>query len=64
MPIIVEPNAANAELVMTVAGSGTKVVPSLDELKRALAEAPEEHAVVIGPTVDLEPPRRSRTTSG
>ena len=26
----------------------------LDDLKRALAEAPEEHAVVIGPTIDLE----------
>ena len=54
MPIIVEPNESNAELVMTVAGAGTRVVPNLDELKRALAEAPEEHAVVIGPTVDLE----------
>jgi pilus assembly protein CpaE len=54
MPIIVEPNDQNAELVMTVAGAGTKVVPNLDDLKRALAEAPEEHAVVIGPTIDLD----------
>lgn len=54
MPIIVEPNDANAELVMTVAGSGTQVVHTLDELRRALADAPEEHAIVIGPSVDLD----------
>ena len=54
MPIIVENNASNAELFTTVSGSGTEVVASLEELKRALAVTPDEHAVVLGPGVDLE----------
>src|SRR3954452_8311725 len=54
MPIIVENNTADAELFLSVSGAATSVVPTLDELRRALADAPEEHAVVIGPTVDLE----------
>src|SRR3954470_23845829 len=54
MPLIVESNSSNAELFLSVAGAGTRVVGSLDELKRALAENLEEHAVVLGPTVDLE----------
>src|SRR5689334_21768302 len=54
MPLIVESNSSNAELFLSVAGAGTTVVGSLDELKRALAENLEEHAVVLGPTVDLE----------
>src|SRR3954468_2737222 len=54
MPLIVESNTSNAELFLSVAGAGTKVVGSLDELKRALAENLEEHAVVLGPSVDLE----------
>ena len=54
MPLIVESNSSNAELFLSVAGAGTTVVGSLDELKRALAENLEEHAVVLGPSVDLE----------
>jgi|tagenome__1003787_1003787.scaffolds.fasta_scaffold20981281_1 pilus assembly protein CpaE len=54
MPLIVESNSSNAELFLSVAGAGTSVVGSLDELKRALTENLEEHAVVLGPTVDLE----------
>jgi pilus assembly protein CpaE len=54
MPIIVENNTADAELFLSVSGAATHVVPTLDELRRALAEAPEEHAVVLGPGVDLD----------
>jgi pilus assembly protein CpaE len=54
MPIIVEQNTTNAELFLSVAGAGAKVVPTLEELRRALAETPDEHAVVLGPAVDLE----------
>jgi pilus assembly protein CpaE len=54
MPIIVEQNTTNAELFLSVAGTGAKVVPTLEELRRALAETPDEHAVVLGPAVDLE----------
>jgi len=54
MPIIVETNTTNAELFLSVSGAGTTVVPSLEELRRALAESPDEHAVVLGPGVDLE----------
>lgn len=54
MPIIVESNSANAELFTSVAGAETLVVPTLEELRRALTSAAEEHAVIIGPGVDLE----------
>ena len=54
MPIIVENNTSDAELFLSVSGAATSVVPTLDELRRALAEAPEEHAVVLGPGVDLD----------
>src|SRR6476661_1548257 len=55
MPIIVESNTASAELFLSVSGPGARQVSNLDELRRALAESPDEHAIVIGPTVDLEP---------
>jgi pilus assembly protein CpaE len=54
MPIIVETNSTNAELFLSVSGAGTTVVPTLEELRRALTESPDEHAVVLGPSVDLE----------
>jgi pilus assembly protein CpaE len=54
MPVIVESNKANAELFLSVSGSGTSVVANLDELRRALAETPDEYAIVLGPAVDLE----------
>src|SRR3954463_7820246 len=54
MPIIVESNANNADLFLSVTGSGSRVVANLEELKRTLTDAPDEFAIVIGPTVDLE----------
>jgi pilus assembly protein CpaE len=54
MPIIVEQNAANAEVFGSVSGSDVTVVPTLEELRRALAARPDEHSVVLGPGVDLE----------
>lgn len=54
MPIVVEPNSTTADLVLTVAGSATLVVGNLDDLKRELSSRPDEHAVVIGPSIDLE----------
>lgn len=54
MPIIVEANASSAELFLSVSGAGTKVVGSLEELRRTLAETGDEYAVVLGPTVELE----------
>jgi pilus assembly protein CpaE len=53
MPIIVESNGSSAELFLQVTGSGSRVVASLDELKRSLSGSPEEFAIVLGPTVDL-----------
>jgi pilus assembly protein CpaE len=54
MPIIVEQNPANAEIILSVAGPDTRVVPTLEELRRALAVTTDEHAIVLGPGVDLE----------
>jgi pilus assembly protein CpaE len=54
MPIIVESSRSNADLFTTVTGANTAVVGNLEELKRHLAEAPEEFAIVLGPAVDLE----------
>src|SRR6478609_4726092 len=54
MPIVVENNRANADLFTSVTGSESKIVGSLDELKRSLTESPNEYAIVLGPAVDLE----------
>src|SRR4051794_19049712 len=54
MPIIVESNANSADLFLSVTGAGSRVVANLEELKRTLSDSPEEFAIVIGPTVDLE----------
>src|SRR3954451_6091377 len=54
MPIIVESSRANADLFTSVTGSDSEVVGNLEELKRLLAESPDEYAIVIGPGVDLE----------
>src|SRR3954449_12323117 len=54
MPIIVENSRTNSDLFTTVTGSDTQVVGNLEELKRLLAESPDEYAIVIGPGVDLE----------
>src|SRR3954451_25449821 len=54
MPIIVENSRTNSDLFTTVTGDNTQVVGNLEELKRLLSESPDEYAIVIGPTVDLE----------
>jgi pilus assembly protein CpaE len=54
MPIIVESSQTNADMFLSVTGPSSRVVASLDELKRTMADSPEEYAIVIGPTVDLE----------
>lgn len=54
MPIIVENNPVSAEVFLAGAGAGARVVEGLDDLRRALSEAPEEHAVILGPSVGLE----------
>jgi len=54
MPIIVESSTTNAELFLSVSGPGTTIVPTLEELRRAIADAPDEHAIVLGPGVGLE----------
>jgi pilus assembly protein CpaE len=54
MPLIVESNSATAEVIASVSGPGTVLLANLDELRRALAEHPDEHAVVLGPSVDMD----------
>lgn len=54
MPIVVENNRANSDLFTSVTGNDSQVVGSLDELKRLLADTPNEYAIVLGPAVDLE----------
>jgi pilus assembly protein CpaE len=54
MPIIVESSRTNADVFLSATGSGSRVVANLDELKRSLADFPDEYAIVIGPSVDLE----------
>jgi pilus assembly protein CpaE len=53
MPIIVEGNPDSAEMLESVAGPGTQVVGSLDELRRAMVDATDEYAVIIGASVDM-----------
>jgi Anion-transporting ATPase len=54
MPLIVESNPANAEVIASISGAHTVVVSNLDELRRIMADHPDEHAIVLGPTVDME----------
>lgn len=54
MPIIVESNESNADLFLQVTGAESRVVVSLEELKRTLSDSPDEFAIVLGPAVDLE----------
>jgi len=54
MPIIVENSRTNADVFLSATGAGSTVVANLDELKRSLADFPDEYAIVIGPSVDLE----------
>ncbi len=54
MPIIVENSQSNSDLFISVTGSDSHVVSSLEELKRLLTDSPDEYAIILGPTVDLE----------
>ncbi|QWZ06363.1 Flp pilus assembly complex ATPase component TadA [Nocardioides panacis] len=54
MPIIVESSRSNSDLFTSVSGADAQVVASLEELKRLLADSPNEYAIVLGPAVDLE----------
>ena len=54
MPIIVESSRSNSDIYLSVTGSQSHVVSSLEELKRLLGESPDEYAIVLGPAVDLE----------
>jgi pilus assembly protein CpaE len=54
LPIIVEPQAANAEIFAGAIGARSRHVASLEELKRTLNTDADEYAVVIGPSVDQE----------
>ena len=54
MPTIVESNPANADLFTSVTGGTSRVVTNLEQLKEFLVVDPNEYAIVLGPTVDLE----------
>src|SRR3954469_5228532 len=54
MPILVESSRSNADVLMSVTGSNSHVVSSLEELKNLLSESPDEYAIVLGASVDLE----------
>ena len=54
MPIIVESSQTNADVFVSVTGADSRVVSNLDELKRSMSDSPDEYAIVLGPTVDLE----------
>jgi pilus assembly protein CpaE len=54
LPTIVEPQAATAEMFAGAIGARSRHVASLEELKRTLSNDPDEYAVVLGPSVDLE----------
>jgi pilus assembly protein CpaE len=54
VPTIVEPQSAGAEVLSSAIGAGSRRVASLEELKRTLTEDPNEYAVILGSSVDLE----------
>lgn len=51
MTAILERDASLVDLFQSALGSGASVLGSLDALNRHLAEQPQEHAVVLGPSV-------------
>ncbi len=53
MAIIVEAAAANAELLLSVSGPGSRAVEALEDVKRLLPDTPHESALVLGAGVDL-----------
>ncbi len=54
MTTIVESQSSAADLFSGATGAGTEVVVSIDALRRHLDERPDEFAVVLGPSVNLE----------
>ena len=54
MTTIVERDPSLVEIFCSAVGSGITVLPSLDQLRRHLADQPDEYAVVLGPSVDLD----------
>ncbi len=54
MTTIVERDPSLVEIFCSAIGSGVTVLTSLDQLRRHLADEPEEYAVVLGPSVDLD----------
>jgi pilus assembly protein CpaE len=53
MTTIVERDPSLVETFCSTIGSGVTVLQSLDQLRRHLADRPDEYAVVLGPSVDL-----------
>ncbi len=53
MPIIVE-SSPSAEQLIAVTGARAELVATLEDLRRRLTEVPDEHAVILGPSVGLE----------
>lgn len=54
MPTIVESQQSSADTFATTVGGHPTLVASLEQLKQHLATNPEEYAVVLGTSVDLE----------
>jgi pilus assembly protein CpaE len=52
MTVIVELDSASAEALQSAVGSGTLIVPGLEQLRRHLDLHPGEYAVILGPSVD------------
>lgn len=53
MTVIVELDPTSAEALQSAVGSASTVVPGLEQLRRHLEVHPGEHAVILGPSVDL-----------
>jgi len=52
MTVIVEVDSGSAEALQAAVGSGTAIVPGLEQLRRHLDVHPGEYAVILGPSVD------------
>ena len=64
MTVIVEVDTASAEALQSAVGSGTAIVPGLEQLRRHLDVHPGEYAVILGPSVDQAAGSRSLTPCG
>jgi len=53
MTVIVELDSTSAEALQSAVGSISTIVPGLEQLRRHLEVHPGEHAVILGPSVDL-----------